>query len=448
MLRMETEGTLCPGLGVIPETRVYGGLECDGMGVGKTFQALGVMNENPKPATLILCPKALIAQWIQYIQQIGFPCFVLEKRGPTKYPAWTSTYSDIKNLSAVYITNYEKILAKTRLITDRVWDRIVLDESHRIRSFDSRVGARVIKLRGSLRWAMTGTPIVNREKDVVAQLAFVGVPHTPEYHWRPSYYEPLIQSLVIHRSLEDIRETVKTAPPHPVIEDHVLEFATHAEEDFYRGLQGLRDSIRFAREWTPSILVKLLRLRQSSVSPKIYMDALRRDDPAYDKEWTIPSTKMKALAELVEESPERKFLVFCSFHDEMDMLQQYLKKRCGVDSEMYHGGLSGAEREEALVRARDPSCRIMLIQIHSGGVGLNLQQFNCCVFMCPWWTSALMEQAIARTVRIGQVKVVRVIHLILAEEYEASINIDRFMTEKAEHKRSILEKFFDHVEHI
>ena len=59
-----------------------------------------------------------------------------------------------------------------------------------------------------------------------------------------------------------------------------------------------------------------------------------------------------------------------------------------------------------------------------------------------------MEQAIARTVRIGQVKVVRVIHLILSEEYEDSINIDRFMTEKAEHKRSILEKFFSHVEHI
>jgi SNF2 family DNA or RNA helicase len=437
MLRMETEGTVCPPLEGIPGTTVLGGLQCDGMGVGKTYQALGVIKQNPKPYSLVLCPKSLIDQWVKCVQQIGSPCFIMEGG------SWIPTYYDITNLSAVYITNYDILMGdKSLLINSRVWDRIILDESHRIRSYNSTLTKRVLGLRATIRWALTGTPVVNRMSDVVTQYAFLGVPHTERYKWVASYYDPLSPLLVIHRPMESIRGIVTTVPPVPVIEDHILEFRTAEEEDFYRGLQGLRDKIRYARESSIEILAKLMRLRQSSISPKIYMDALRKQDPAYDKDWTIPSTKMAALAELVENAPNGKFLVFCSFRDEMDLVQDYLRKRCGVTSEVYHGGLSTASRDDAMTRAKSPACRVFLVQIQCGGTGLNLQEFDHCILMCPWWTSALMEQAIARTVRIGQRKVVRVINLILAEEYADSLNIDRFMTNKAEHKRLMLEEFF------
>lgn len=437
MLRMETEGTPCPPLEEAPGTTVYGGLQCDGMGVGKTYQALGVIHQNPKPYSLILCPKSLIHQWVKCVQQIGSPCFIIEDG------SWVPTYYDITNMSAVYITNYDALMGdKSLLVNSRTWDRIVLDESHRIRSHGSTLTARVMGLRARIRWALTGTPIVNRMSDAVSQFAFVGVPHTEHFNWVSSYYDPLIPLLVIHRPMESIRGIVTTVPPVPVIEDHVLEFRTTEEEDFYRGLQGLRDKIRYARESNMAILAKLMRLRQSSISPKIYMDALRRQDPTYDKDWTIPSTKMAALAELVEDTPDGKFLVFCSFRDEMELVQGYLRRRCGVSAEVYHGGLSNASRDETMARAKTPACRVFLVQIQCGGTGLNLQEFDHCILMCPWWTSALMEQAIARTVRIGQCKVVRVINLILAEEYADSINIDRLMTEKAENKRHMLEEFF------
>jgi SNF2 family DNA or RNA helicase len=68
----------------------------------------------------------------------------------------------------------------------------------------------------------------------------------------------------------------------------------------------------------------------------------------------------------------------------------------------------------------------------SGGVGLNLQHFDRVVFMGPWWTAALMDQAIGRAVRIGQTKKVLVHHLVLKEE--ESTNIDLMMLEKAEMK--------------
>lgn len=62
--------------------------------------------------------------------------------------------------------------------------------------------------------------------------------------------------------------------------------------------------------------------------------------------------------------------------------------------------------------------------------------------MTPWWTSALMDQAVARSVRMGQDKVVKVIHLVLAEVEEMGIDIDNFMMDKAESKRELLEDFF------
>jgi SNF2 family DNA or RNA helicase len=61
--------------------------------------------------------------------------------------------------------------------------------------------------------------------------------------------------------------------------------------------------------------------------------------------------------------------------------------------------------------------------------------------MSPWWTSAMMEQAIGRAVRMGQKKQVKVMNLLLAEE--VGLNIDTFTNSKVETKRVLLEKFFE-----
>jgi SNF2 family DNA or RNA helicase len=419
------------------ETLLTGGLLCDGMGVGKTIETLTLLAENPQKRTLLLMPKALIGTWVENGTRANFPCFVLEGK------KWVLKGRGSRS-SCLYITNYESVLYKADVTSDLVWDRIVLDESHRIRNPSTRLSRRIINLRADFRWALTGTPLVNQKRDIVAQLAFLGVPHTATFRWIAEYYEPLVPALVIRRSMEDIRGLVAAVPPVARIETHRLFFLSTEEADFYHGLQGLRDAIRYARVTRKQILEMLLRLRQTAVSPEIYMSALRRKDPTYEERWTEPSTKMVALANLVqEEQKEHKFLVFCSFHAEMELLAEYLEDSCGTKAELYHGGLSNGERADVLARAQQPSCRVLLIQLQSGGVGLNLQSFDRCVFMCPWWTAALMDQAIARAVRMGQTKAVRVIHLVLADVEMNGVDIDRFITEKAETKRHMLEEFFE-----
>ena len=63
--------------------------------------------------------------------------------------------------------------------------------------------------------------------------------------------------------------------------------------------------------------------------------------------------------------------------------------------------------------------------------------------MGPWWTAAIMDQAIGRAVRIGQTKKVIVHHLLLKEE--ESMNIDKRMIEKAEEKRTLCDEFLSYA---
>jgi SNF2 family DNA or RNA helicase len=85
---------------------------------------------------------------------------------------------------------------------------------------------------------------------------------------------------------------------------------------------------------------------------------------------------------------------------------------------------------------------VLLLQLQAGGVGLNLQEYDRVVFVSPWWTSAMMDQAIARAVRMGQQSVVHVYHLTLKAEKEGSLNIDALIRHKADQKRQLLDRLF------
>jgi SNF2 family DNA or RNA helicase len=105
--------------------------------------------------------------------------------------------------------------------------------------------------------------------------------------------------------------------------------------------------------------------------------------------------------------------------------------------------MSYKQKEEALETSKEMLVgnqqEVLLVQLQSGGVGLNLQHCDRIVFMGPWWTAALMDQAIGRAVRIGQTEKVEVHHLILKEE--ASMNIDKKMLAAAEKKRDLCARF-------
>jgi len=420
MLNLERKGTEAPAFADQPSVQFHGGLLADDMGLGKTSEMLMTMKNNPKPKTLLLVPLALVEPWTTAATKAGFCCLVVGKER-----VWTKATADAWDpaVPQVFITNYDTLLHREAIVLAETWDRVILDEAHRIRNPRSELTKKVLEIEAPIRWALTGTPVVNKLQDAVTLFAFLGIPHTESMRWDPMYYPPLMEEILIYRSMDTIRGKVSDAPPVPDEEEHVLEFASAKERNFYRATAEHGYDYQFEM---------FLRLRQASVSPA-----------TFDKSWTAPSTKMIGLGDLIETDRSRKWIVFCSFHEEMRLVAEYLEDRLDLDVEQYHGGLSQTERTATLARAKDPLCDVLLIQLQAGGCGLNLQEFDGVVFMSPWWTSAMMEQAKARAVRMGQKKVVKVVHLLLA--IEKGLNIDTMMGTAADSKRDLLkEEFFAH----
>lgn len=461
MLEKETDGTIVPGRKTadVP-TKVYGGFQCDDMGLGKTIQIASVIVNNPCKATLLIVPLAMIDTWSGVLQRAG--CAVYQPASRTGVSTWkrqpdmvdaTIPIRFLKMRPAVYITNYEKLYHKPSLFRQE-WDRVVLDEAHKIRNGDSDAARACRKIVAPIRWVVTGTPLVNSLTDVVSLLAFLGVPHSKLWRWEPRYVR-IISDLLIHRSLDSLRKTIKEAPPLPKIKHLVLPFTTSAEEDFYHGVQGTSESMfkKYSADTLRGVAIfkQLLRLRQISVHPQVYINALRREKGrGYNRPtWLEPSTKLQKIGELIQDDDTRrihKYIVFCQFHDEMTLIRDYLSGSGIVKGEnilMYSGALTQMERGEVLSRSKElTETTVMLLQLQAGGVGLNLQEYDRVIFVSPWWTSALMDQAVARAVRMGQTEVVKVWHLRLAAENETTIDIDAMVNDKAEEKRVLLEKLF------
>ena len=465
MLDKEIAGTYVSNReGVDGTTLVRGGFQCDDMGLGKTIQIASVIVNNPLPRTLLIAPLAMIGTWSSVLQRAGCAVYevvggVWKLIGDGPIPRYF-----IKNRPAVYVSNYEKLYSKATLFQG-TWDRCVLDEAHKIRNGDGIIARSCRRVVAPIRWAVTGTPLVNSLKDVVSLLAFLGVPHSKLWRWEPRYLQ-ILPMLVIHRSLASLRGILKEAPPVPIIHDVVIPFTSREEEEFYFGVQGANDALiqKYAKELVSSAeaFKLLLRLRQISVHPQVYINSKRREDANYNRaDWVMPSSKLEMIGEIIRTDSmmdvsvegavadkTHKYIVFCQFNDEMSLIREFLLKEGLVADEnilLYNGSMNQAEREVVLKRSKATVDRtVLLLQLQAGGVGLNLQEYDRIIFVSPWWTSALMDQAIARAVRMGQKEIVHVYHLRLAAEgVEAAVNIDDLVNAKAEEKRKMLEKLFE-----
>lgn len=73
---------------------------------------------------------------------------------------------------------------------------------------------------------------------------------------------------------------------------------------------------------------------------------------------------------------------------------------------------------ESFKEGEDP---VFLISLKAGGFGLNLTEADYCFLLDPWWNPATEAQAIDRTHRIGQTRLVNVYRMIARETIEEKV---------------------------
>lgn len=438
----------------VGDRTVRGGILGDEMGLGKTVQTLALCANNKVRRTLILTPLAVRQQWVDAAGRGGaespFNIYTAEKG------VWKAHGKIKLRNSDLYIGHYDKLNADVGLFQAIRFNRIICDEAHRTRNPRTATAKNLLTLPAEHKWCLTGTPIVNGLEDCVVYLRFLGFPCLATSRTFQPEYREWIRQCYLARLMDECEPPAgMCVPPAPHMEVRNLDFSNAEEATLYDAIyknleQQFRDAKKLnGRAYTLAYLSILLRLRQVSITPQIYIDARKKDSFGWSgPSFNLPSRKFDEMASLMrsafEEGKKRRWIVFCQFKAEIDLLTAFFRALPFIGNiGSYHGGLSHKERDEEIAASKVFSAGnlqdVLLVQLHAGGTGLNLQHYDSIIFSSPWWTAALMDQATGRALRIGQDKKVHIYMLRLAAE--DTFNIDQFILQKAEGKRRLGEMF-------
>ena len=162
-----------------------------------------------------------------------------------------------------------------------------------------------------------------------------------------------------------------------------------------------------------TILQGLMKLRQICDSPAILNE---------EEKFPNHSIKLEELTrEISENIGEHKALIFSQFLGMLALIKEELKK-ANIKFEYFDGSTSAPDREKAIQNFQnDDECRVFLISLKAGGVGLNLTAADYVYIVDPWWNPAVEQQAIDRTHRIGQTKNIFAYRMICIDTIEDKI---------------------------
>ena len=410
-----------------------GGFLCDEMGLGKTVQVVSTILGNPKGRSLIVVPKSIITQWkteiAKFAPQLNVHVFDGPKRNE-KENLVTMSSSDIVISPYSVLTKYSEL--------HRIqWDRIVLDEAHEIRNKSSVTYKSICKLDAMIKWVVTGTPVFNSMKDFVSLCKFIGIPQA----LIQGRTEQIRELYILRRTKTDVTGMdIRHKLPVCHFENVGLEMYEGEKNLYNFAFKDIQDKLREIFKNAASLNAKnmiilecLLRARQCMIWPQMYLSGIAKQYGVESETWTGKTKKMETLFNMLESHPEEKSLVFCQFMGEMKHIQDNLKQR-GIPVFRIDGTVSKENRDEQIKLFKEASPNaVFIIQIKSGGQGLNLQQATRVYIMSPSWNPATELQAIGRSHRSGQTKPVYVKKLFYKRTEEFA-SVDEEMMALQAHK--------------
>lgn len=408
-----------------------GGFLCDEMGLGKTVQMVSTILGNPQENTLIVVPKSIITQWVNEIKKFAPQLSVHVFDGPTR----SLKEADITIMPYSLLTN--KDIIDVHSIS---WNRIILDEAHEIRNKRSNLFKSVCKIKADIKWIVTGTPVFNSMDDFVSLCAFLGI----EKSLVQGMTNKIKDIYILRRTKDDLAKINSRLELPPCYFENVELDMFPDERQLYEFVfRDAQDTIRDAFKHAISlnsknmvILECLLRARQVMILPQMYLDGIAKQNKTQPEEWIGRSNKMETLFNMIEAHPDEKTLVFCQFRGEMDYIQKNMKR----PTFRIDGSVSKDERDRqvSLFKKAAPGA-VFVIQIKSGGQGLNLQEATRVYITGPSWNPATELQAIGRAHRTGQTKPVYVKKLIYKES-DTFISVEEEILALQGHKSIVCSK--------
>ena len=282
-------------------------------------------------------------------------------------------------------------------------DYAILDESQAIKNPQSQVAKASLLINCKHRLALSGTPVQNNTFDLYAQMNFLNPGMlgsreffmnefaTPIDKFQEAEVKQQLRKLIYPFLLRRTKEQVAKDLPEKTETILFCEMGKEQRKiyDAYRNVYkdqilGMIDERGIERSQM-HILQGLTRLRQICDSPAILKEEER-----------FGNYSIK-LDEIIREKLE-----------ELDIPYAY-----------FDGSTSTNDREKAIQQFQnEEKCRVFLISLKAGGIGLNLTAADYVYIVDPWWNPAVEQQAIDRTHRIGQTKNIFAYRLICKDTIE------------------------------
>ena len=403
----------------------------DDMGLGKTMQTISFLcyleEHNEAAKFLITCPSSLIYNWKQEIEQFAPHLKVYVHHG-TNRNFEEFMLGDFQ----VIITGYATLRNDIEQMQAPYWDAVVLDESHSIKNIHAKTTKAVYQLNAKSKVALSGTPILNNTFDLYSQMNFL-LPDLlgGQEFFRNEYANPIdnnndkiktaaLNKLTAPFILRRNKSQVATDLP-PKTESIMWCEMSDEQQAAYEYIKArIRDSIFLSIKsegfWGSKmgILAGITKLKQICASPALVKDAEIE---------TTDSVKLdRLLNELENNLKNTKVLVFSQFNTMLNMVSEELRKK-GI-SHFHLSGQTPVEKRAEMVaefQKEESPQKVFLLSLKAGNAGITLTAADYVFLLDPWWNTAVEQQAIDRTHRIGQQKQVFAYKMICKNTIEEKI---------------------------
>ena len=406
----------------------FGGCLADDMGVGKTPQVLALLEarraSRAEPGqtapSLVVVPRSLVFNWKQEAERFTPQLRVLDHTGLAR------DGNDFAGYDLV-LTTYGTVRRDILRLKEIEFDYLVLDEAQAVKNASTESAKAVRLLRGRHRLALSGTPVENHLGELWSLFEFLN----PGMLGAASVFK--LTGGAARKPDEETRQLLAHALRPFILrrtkQQVARELPEKTEQTLYCELEGpqrkLYDELR--EHYRSSLLKKietdglakskiqvleaLLRLRQAACHPGL-LDPKRFNDSSAKLE-----TLLEQLREVLDEG--HKALVFSQFTSLLAIVRERLDRGC-----IPYEYLDGATRDRQACVERfqnDADCRLFLISLKAGGLGLNLTAAEYVFLLDPWWNPAVEAQAIDRAHRIGQARQVFAYRLIARGTVEEKV---------------------------
>jgi SNF2 family DNA or RNA helicase len=375
---------------------------------------------------LIVCPKTVMKNWQAEVEINSDYSSVLIDGTKAQREKLISTNKNF------YIINYDGLLVLKKYEWWDKFDMVALDESSKIKNLKALRTKFILKnLSGAVyKYILSGTSITQSPLDAYSQSKFLNPAifshrsfadfrryycileeHT-NHRTGKSYYE-----VKGYQNLEDMKKRLKYHSAQFSIDDcadlppkiytkRILDMSKELRDQYNEMLADFKTFSTTETLSANKIITQMLRLHQ------ILSGAYLKDQKN--------NIKLDALDQILDETlvNGNKVIVWCRYIKSIELIKDLLRKKEIKFSEL-HGQVS--DRQGEIDKFQDGPSQVMVGQVETGGMGINLTAGNVVVYYENTFSLEDRIQSEARSYRIGQGRKVLYFDLIYNKTIDFTI---------------------------